>query len=195
MIADPIAHRWKTCFDATVRRSEHAKPLEHAAATTRLRDWTKALTRVVVETSHGCGWRATARGHRLEMLPVAQSEYLSLDVVAFAPGEKRWQFPTAVFELENNGDEDRIAYSLWKLLCVKAELRAVFCYRKGAADATPLIRELSAEVVHAMAEDMRSRLEGETLVVVGNRGEAEAFPYGYFRWWRLDAGTASFDLM
>jgi hypothetical protein len=129
------------------------------------------------------------------MLPVAQSEYLSLDVVAFAPGEKRWQFPTAVFELENNGDEDRIAYSLWKLLCVKAELRAVFCYRKRAADATPLVRELSAEVVQAMAAGMRSRLEGETVVVVGNRGDAEAFPYGYFRWWMLDAGTASFGLM
>ena len=48
------------------------------------------------------------------------------------------QFPVAIFELENCGDEDRIAYSLWKLLCVKAELRVVFCYRKRAADATPL---------------------------------------------------------
>lgn len=190
-----LAHQWKDCFGATVRRSEHAEPLEQAAASARLGDWTKALTRVVVETSEACGWRATARGHRLEMLPVPQSEYLSLDVVAFAPGEKRWQFPTAVFELENSGDEDRIAYSLWKLLCVKAELRVVFCYRKRAADATPLVRELSAEVVQAMAVGTRSKLEGETVVVVGNRGEAEAFPYGYFRWWMLDAGTASFGLM
>lgn len=190
-----LAHRWKESFDSIVRRGEHAEPLEQSAAGARLGDWTKALTRVVVETSEACGWRATARGHRLEMLPVAQSEYLSLDVVAFAPGEKRWQFPIAVFELENNGDEDRIAYSLWKLLCVKAALRVVFCYRKRAVDATPLVRALSAEVVHAMAAGTRSRLEGETVVVVGNRGDTETFPYGYFRWWLLDVGTANFDLM
>lgn len=190
-----IAHRWRECFGSTVRQAEHAEPLERSAANARLGDWTKALTRVVVESSEACGWRATARGHKLEMLPVAQSEYLSLDVVAFPPGVTRWQFPTAVFELENGGSEDRIAYSLWKLLCVKADLRVVFCYRKRAADATPLVRELSAEVVKAMTAGSRSRLEGETLIVVGNRGDAEAFPYGYFRWWMLDTGTASFDLM
>lgn len=190
-----VANRWRDCFAATVRRAEHAGPLEQAAATERLGDWTKALTRVVVETCHSCHWQATARGHKLEMLPVAQSEYLSLDVVAFAPGDKRWQFPAAVFELENNGNADRIAYSLWKLLCVKADLRVVFCYRKRAADAAPLVRELNAEVVHAMAAGARSRLEGETVVVVGNRGETETFPYGYFRWWTLEAGTATFALM
>jgi len=194
-MTDSLARRWQDCFGAAVRCAEHAEPLEQAAARERLADWTKALTRVVVETCQSCGWQATARGHKLELLPVAQSEYLSLDVVAFGPGVKRWQFPAAIFELENSGDEDRIAYSLWKLLCVKAELRVVFCYRRRAADATPLVRHLSAEVVHAMAAGARSRLEGETVVVVGNRGEAKTFPYGYFRWWTLDAGTAGFDLM
>jgi len=189
------AAAWRDAFGLIVRQPEHADPLEHAAASARLGDWTKALTQVVVETCQACSWRATARGHKLEMLPVAQSEYLSLDVVAFPHGEMRWQFPTAVFELENNGNEDRIAYSLWKLLCVKADLRVVFCYRKRAEDATPLVRELSAEVVKAMTTGSRSRLEGETIVVVGNRGDAEAFPYGYFRWWSLDSGTASFGLM
>lgn len=32
-------------------------------------------------------------------------------------------------ELENSRDSERIAYSLWKVLCVRAELRIVFCYR------------------------------------------------------------------
>ena len=195
MTQTSLASLWKDAFTSTVRRHECAEPLERAAAAARLGDWTKALTRVVVETCQSCAWRATARGHKLEMLPVIQSEYLSLDVVAFAPGLTRWQFPVAVFELENNGDEDRIAYSLWKLLCVKADLRVVFCYRKRAEDATPLVRELSDEVVKAMTAGSRSRLEGETLVVVGNRGDTEAFPYGFFRWWSLDAGTASFGLM
>jgi hypothetical protein len=190
-----LAKQWKECFATTVRRAQHADPLERAAKDERLGDWTKALTRVVVETCQSCGWSATAKGHRLEMLPVARSEYLSLDVVAFPPGEKRWQFPVAIVELENSGDQDLIAYSLWKLLCVKADLRLLLCYRRRAEDAAPLIRHLSDEVVSAMAVSSRLRLEGETVVVVGNRGDAATFPYGYFRWWALDVGTASFDLM
>ena len=121
-----LANLWKDAFASIVRQHDHAEPLERAAEGERLGDWTKALTRVVVAACHACSWKATARGHKLEMLPVAQSEYLSLDAVAFAPGETRWQFPVAVFELENSGNEDRIAYSLWKLLCVKADLRVVF---------------------------------------------------------------------
>ena len=35
-----------------------------------------------------------------------------------------------VIELENSSREDMIAYSLWKVLCVRADLRVVFCYRK-----------------------------------------------------------------
>jgi hypothetical protein len=35
-------------------------------------------------------------------LPKRRSEYLALDVMAFAPGEKQWLFPCRVMELENN---------------------------------------------------------------------------------------------
>ncbi len=88
------------------------------------------------------GWAAAAKGHRLAPLPEPRSEYLSLDAVAFADGGGRWRFPTAVFELENDASEDRIAYSLWKVLCGRAELRAVFCYRRDADEAAPLVRRL-----------------------------------------------------
>jgi hypothetical protein len=32
----------------------------------------------------------------------------------------------------------------------------------------------------------REQLDGETALVVGSRGEAATFPYGYFTWWTLD---------
>jgi len=40
-----------------------------------------------------------------------------------AEGEKRWRFPSAIMELENSPGEDQIAYSLWKVISVRADLR------------------------------------------------------------------------
>jgi hypothetical protein len=50
-------------------------------------------------------------------LPQAGKEYLGLDVTAFPEGkEPRWPLPVAVFELENSPSDNRVAYSLWKVL-------------------------------------------------------------------------------
>ena len=157
--------------------------------------WTKLLTAAVVETCESMGWSGSARQHRLELLPIAQSEYLALDVMAFAEGERRWRFPAAVVELENSRSDDRIAYSLWKVLCVRADLRVVFCYRRKPEDGPALVRRLCDEVVRAMGLAGRVALEGETVVVVGSRDESEYFPYGFFKWWQLDAGMGRFSLI
>ncbi len=80
------------------------------------------------------------------------------------------------------------------MLIVRADLRIVFCYRRRPEDGPSLVREIEREVVHAMALSGRVRLEGETLLVVGSTNEAEYFPYGFFKWWQLDAGTGRFCL-
>jgi hypothetical protein len=98
-----------------------------------------------------------------------------------------------VFELENSRTDDRIAYSLWKVICVSAELRAVFCYRRSPAQGAPLVRLLQDEVVRAMPLADRTKLSGETLMVAGSRDESDLFPYGFFRWWRLDANIGGFE--
>jgi hypothetical protein len=36
-------------------------------------------------------------------------------------------------------------------------------------------------------------LQGETVLVIGNRGEGETFPYGYFTYWMLDANIGRFE--
>ena len=38
-------------------------------------------------------------------------------------------------------------------------------------------------------------LSGETLVVVGSRDESATFPYGFFKWWKLDTNTGTFRLL
>ena len=98
-------------------------------------------------------------------------------------------------ELENSKDDNRIAYSLWKVLCVRADLRIVFCYRRSADESSTLIRFLRTEVIQAMALMNRMNLEGETLVVVGSRDDSGTFPYRFFKWWQLDTNTGTFSLL
>jgi IS66 Orf2 like protein len=93
--------------------------------------------------------------------PIARCEYLALDVMAFAESDRRWLFPTAVIELENSPHQDQIAYSLWKVLCVRAGLRLVFCYRMQPEDGPKLVRHLRQEVIDAMGLDGRVNLDGQ----------------------------------
>ena len=193
-MTENIASEWQSAFMQTVQKYENAISLKEAAMDERLGDWTTELTAVVVATCNSVGWQASAIGHKLGMLPVSQFEYLGLDVMAFADGEKRWRYPVAVFELENRMDDDRIAYSLWKVMCVRADLRVVFCYRRSSEAGSALIRFLRDEVVHAMDLAARAKLEGETLVVIGSRDDSATFPYGFFKWWKLDTNTGTFRL-
>ena len=153
------------------------------------------LTSVVVAACETMGWQASAKWHPLDLLPMPRSEYLAMDVMAFPAGVRRWPFPVAVFELENSHEDDRIAYSLWKVLCVRAELRVVFCYRRSPDQGAPLVRFIQDDVVKAMPLAQRIALGGETLIVVGSRDEAEMFPYGFFRWWRLNTDIGGFEPM
>lgn len=184
--------QWRAAFLETVQQHDRAMPLKEAALAGRLAAWTKELTAVVVSTCETLGWRASARGHRLELLPVSGSEYLGMDVTAFLEGKERWRFPSAVIELENSQNDDRVAYSLWKVLAVRADLRVVFCYRRSSARGSALVRALREEVIEAMGIAGRMKLEGETLLVVGSYDSSSTFPYGFFKWWRLENNTGMF---
>ena len=190
---DSAAKRWLGTFMETVQTHETSIALREAAASGDLKRWTEALTRIVVGTFPKMGWRGAARGHRSDLLPVPRAEYMELDVVAFeTAGDRRWRFPVGVFELENSPVDDLVAYSLWKILCVRASLRVVFCYRRNAGEGSELVRHLADQVVQAMELSTRAGLDGETIVIVGSRSETVTFPYGFFKDWTLDTNTASF---
>src|SRR5260370_30902960 len=184
LMARAIADRWFAKFMETVRCTEAAGLLRDAEMSAQLGEWMRALTSVVVATCEAMEWKGAAKGHESSLLPVARQEYLGLDAIAFEPvGERRWRFPVAVFELENSVTDDRVAYSLLKVLCIRAKLRVVFCYRQDAAEGAKLVRHLSAEAAQAMELSERAALLGETLVVVGSRDESETFPYGFLKDW------------
>jgi hypothetical protein len=190
------ARTWWDHFLVEIQPPDRSAPLKEASLAENLKLWTELTTTAVVRTCEAVGWEATARGHRLNRLPESASEYLAIDAMAFPNREScdvRWPKPVAVFELENRRSNDRVGYSLWKVLCVDAPLRIVFAYRKDWDEARDLMDYLANNVVASLSPAQLQALDGETAVVTGSRGESETFPHGYFKFWLLDTNLGKFD--
>lgn len=189
-----LASRWLAQFHRTLDGDHDiSAELRDASMGRELRRWTAALTQVVVRSMEALELTAAARQNAGTALPLTQQEYLGQDVMAFHPGPRGWRFPIIVAELENAPDDRRVAYSLWKTLCVRCELRIVFCYRPEPADAADLLAVLAREVVRELPISDRARLDGETIVVVGSRDEAATFPNGFFQASKLNTNTGRFE--
>jgi hypothetical protein len=189
-----LATKWASQFYATLADDRPAADeLKEASMRADLARWTATLTGVVVRSFEQMGWAAAGKGHRCTVLPVKRSEYLSQDVMAFPGSGAGWRFPAAVCELENSADVDLVAYSLWKVLCVRCGLRILFCYRPDSADGPAFVGSLASGVVDAMPLAERAVLSGETLVIVGSRSDAGTFPYGFFQPWKLNSNTGRFE--
>ena len=189
-----LANKWASQFYATLGDDRPtADALRDASLRSDRTQWTATLTSVVVRSFEQLGWAAAGKGHRCSVLPVKRNEYLSQDVMAFQAKGTGWCFPAAVCELENSADADLVAYSLWKVLCVRCGLRVVFCYRPDPSEGPAFVASLAGNVVDAMPIAERAALEGETLVIVGSRSESSTFPYGFFQAWKLNPNTGRFE--
>jgi hypothetical protein len=189
-----LATRWTSAFYAMLTDDRPtAQDLRDASLRSELTLWTSTLTSVVVRSFEQLGLTAAGRGYRCSVLPVKRSEYLSQDVTALPMKGTGWRFPTAVCELENSADTDLVAYSLWKVLCVRCGLRIVLCYRPDPSAGPAFVADLATAVVSAMPLADRAKLDGDTLVIVGSRNESSTFPYGFFQAWKLNSNTGRFE--
>ena len=189
-----LAERWLAQFHGALDGDlDISTELRDASIRRELKRWTTALTRAVVRSIQALELTPAARQSAGTALPLTQQEYLGQDVMAFHPGPRGWRFPIIVAELENAPDDRRVAYSLWKTLCIRCELRIVFCYRAEPTAAPILVTTLAAAVVRELPIFDRARLDGETLVVVGSRNEAATFPNGFFQAWKLNTNTGRFE--
>ena len=188
-----IGNDWYNKFMATVQSHEMAVPLREAAQKGSLKKWTEAITTVVTETCLGMGWQPVAKGYQCDFLPETKQEYLGIDVMAFE-GDKDtpWRYPVAVFELENSPHDDRVAYALWKVMCIRSRIKVMICYRKNSEDGNELVRKLRKDVIGSLGLKDRSSLQGDTMVIVGTKDKTPAFPYGFFKCWQLDTNTGKF---
>jgi hypothetical protein len=187
---------WRHGFGAYVERPRRGDLLKAASLIADLRTWTNELTTAVVRSCEAAGWIAAAKWNPRRRLPKGGQEYLGIDVIALPPDDApacRWPLPLAAFELENSRRDDRVAYTLWKVLCIRAALRVVFAYRPDWERSRQLVGALERDVIGSLAPAQRTSLDGETMLVLGNRGEGETFPWGYFKFWKLNANLARFE--
>ncbi len=69
----------------------------------------------------------------------------------------------------------------------------MFAYRPDWERGRALVESLKANVIGSLEATERTALEGQVVVVVGNRGEGETFPWGYFKFWLLDPNVGRFE--
>jgi hypothetical protein len=179
---------WRDAFVDQIRGPTMMEALKQAARTEERQSWTNNLTTVVVRACEALGWVAAAKWNPSRRMPQKGKEYLSIDVMAFPAGAAPlWPFPLAVFELENK--YQRVAYSLWRVMCIRGSLRVVIAYRRDWEESRELVAKLTEDVIGGI----RSGLDGQTILVVGNRGEGENFPWGYFKFWMLNSNLGRFE--
>ncbi len=69
----------------------------------------------------------------------------------------------------------------------------MFAFRRDWGESRNTIDVLCRDVIGGLSPSERLALGGETVIVIGNRGEGETFPWGYFKWWLLDANLGRFE--
>jgi hypothetical protein len=69
----------------------------------------------------------------------------------------------------------------------------VFAYRPDWEQARRLIGALADDVLAGHSPQEQAAQGGQTVVVIGNRGEGETFPWGYFKFWLLNRNLGRFE--
>jgi len=102
--------------------------------------------------------------------------------IGMSDHEDPFVLPSAVVELENSLDINKIIYCAWKILCVCSPIRALICYQKGMDKIISLSKHLEDVI---WQRGLLKRDEGDLLVIIGNgkknESEWEDF-FNVFEW-------------
>jgi hypothetical protein len=164
--------------------------------------WTEFMGRIldVIGDKMNC---VVVRSRQKSTKKDPSGEYLDVDAFYFdksdydlpigiGDDEDPFVLPSAVVELENSFEFNKIAYCLWKILCVRAPIRALICYQKGMDAVTSLVRHLEDIIWQ------RGLLKGDNgnlFIIVGNdkKGDSEwedyfsVFEWCNDRWAKIEA--------
>jgi hypothetical protein len=103
--------------------------------------------------------------------------------------------PSAIVELENNYDIEKIGYCLWRLACIRSPIRVLICYQKGKEAITSLAKHLEQVIWQG------SLIKGDVsdlLLIVGDGTKGEGYEWrDYFTVfeWRNDKLAMIEDLV
>jgi hypothetical protein len=120
-------------------------------------------------------------------------EYLNIDAfyfdnseydlpVGIGDEEDPFVLPTAVVELENSLETNKITYCAWKLLCICSPIRVLVCYQKGMNNITSLAMHLEDVI---WQRGLMKHDAGDLLVIIGNDKKSDSNwedYYSIFEW-------------
>ena len=98
-------------------------------------------------------------------------------LIGIGDDENPFALPRAIVELENSFDINKIAYCLWKTICVRAPIRVLICHQKNMDKKLSLAKHLE-EIIwqrSLMRDD-----KGDLLVIIGNDKKGENSWEDYF---------------
>lgn len=103
-------------------------------------------------------------------------ELLNMDTIFILDGDENWlkngnyesipsslPLPSVVVEHENsNAPDDKILYCLWKIICIRADVRILICYSKSVDS---LKKRLENEI---SKNNLMKNADGDLLVIIGD---------------------------
>ena len=131
---------------------------------------------------------------RLSSKKEVSHEYMDIDAFfidnrdydLLSDDEDPLTLPSAIVELENSYDNDKIAYCLWKLACIRSPIRVLICYQKGKEAIASLVRRLEDVIWQGGLLKCDS---SDLLLIVGDGTKGEGYDWrDYFSIfdWRND---------
>ena len=99
--------------------------------------------------------------YRLNIWIVDNAEYDLIKESGWDP----FALPRTVVELENNYDRMKISYCLWKILCVRAPIRALICYQRNTDKVITLKQHLENVIWQG---SLMKGTDGDLLVIIGD---------------------------
>jgi len=102
-------------------------------------------------------------------------EYLNIDVLFFRNSDYKENrksndydepvMPIVAVELENNPNENKIVYCLWKLLCLRVSTRLLVCYQTNSYKQELLKKHLEEKI---LKYDLMKQDNGSLFVIIGD---------------------------
>ena len=167
-----------------------AGELRQAGVVGDLTRWTRVLTDLVAQSPRGLGLEVAAKGPRCTAQPMAQEEYLVVDVTALPDAGSAWLVPGSRL-----GGGELASRRSGRVRGLEAAVHPTRAARlpERARRCNEACRVSADSVVGAMTLSGRERLSADTLVFVGSRSEADTLSYGFLQAWCLNRNVGRFE--
>ena len=160
-------------------------------------EWTQFLLNVMGEIGEEKINCYVVSRHAESSKDDSSGEYLSIDAFFIDNAEYElsegiygdpFVLPRAVVELENSLNINKIAYCLWKLLCIRSPIRVLICYQNSTDMVKSLVKHLENVIWQG---GLLKGDSGDLLVIIGNGNKSgddcEWKDYFFVFEWRNDS--------